>query len=126
MTLEDIYFVKHKGLLKKINLEDIVLLQADKNYVKIITEEADYSVRGTLNGIYELLPAGMFVRINRFQAVGVYYIDTIGKDFITITAGTDRPLGLNKAYESELIRRIFILEVPRPVGLSSKLRSARR
>ena len=37
--LKDSIFFRHNGALKKLNIDDIVILEAANNYLKLLTEE---------------------------------------------------------------------------------------
>ena len=50
-------------------VEDVMLLRADGNYVRISTRESQYSRRDTLGGLMSRLETGEFLRINRSEAV---------------------------------------------------------
>ena len=49
----------------KISLQDILYMEAMKDYTRIVTHDKKYLVLGTLTGMHEKLPAEKFLRIHR-------------------------------------------------------------
>jgi len=108
MLKESIFF-RHNGALKKLNVNDIVILEAANNYVKFFTEVGIFMVRITLDAAVKSLPPTKFVRVHRLYAVSIKDIDTIGKDLLKIKdVVSDIPV--SKQYYSKFIKRIKILD----------------
>ena len=94
-------FVKDNGVLKRINTDDILYLEAMGDYVKVHTPQRFHVLHSTLKAIEEKLPADKFLRVHRSYIVSFNKIDSIqegtifiGKNTIPI-ADTYRPV-LNK------------------------------
>lgn len=68
----------------KIAINDILYLEAMKDYTKIVTAEQKYLVLSTLNGIIEKLPRDKFVRIHRSYVVNKNKVDTVQKNKVKI------------------------------------------
>lgn len=83
----------------KIFMDDILFLEAMKDYTKIATKKQHYLVLSTLNGIIEKLPPDKFVRIHRSYVVNKNKVDTVQKNMIIIQS-TELPVG--KMYRHEL------------------------
>ena len=98
---QDFVFVKDNGVLKKINVDDMLYLEAMGDYVKVYTGQRFHVLHATLKSIEEKLPTAKFVRVHRSYIVSLSKIDfiqdgaiSIGKASVPI-ADTYRPL-LNK------------------------------
>ena len=98
---QDFVFVKDNGVLKKINVDDILYLEAMGDYVKVYTGQRFHVLHATLKSIEEKLPPAKFVRVHRSYIVSLNKIDfiqdgaiSIGKANVPI-ADTYRPV-LNK------------------------------
>lgn len=98
---QDFVFVKDNGVLKKINVEDMLYLEAMGDYVKVYTGQRFHVLHATLKSIEEKLPPAKFVRVHRSYIVSLNKIDfiqdgaiAIGKASVPI-ADTYRPV-LNK------------------------------
>ena len=83
----------------KIAINDILYVEAMKDYTKIVTTDHRYLVLSTLNGIIEKLPADKFVRIHRSYVVNKNKVEVFQKDNIKIQS-TVLPIG--KLYKHEL------------------------
>jgi DNA-binding LytR/AlgR family response regulator len=53
----------------KLPLQEILYLEAMKDYTRVVTSDKKYLVLGTLTGMHEQLPAEKFVRIHRSYIV---------------------------------------------------------
>lgn len=83
----------------KIAINDILYLEAMKDYTKIVTADKKYLVLTTLNGIIEKLPKDKFVRIHRSYVVNKNKIETFQKNKVKIHS-MELPIG--KLYSREL------------------------
>lgn len=73
----DFFFVKADGGLVKIYLEEILFIEALKEYVKIVTRDRSVVTYHGLTGLEEKLPRGKFYRIHRSFIVNVSAITSI-------------------------------------------------
>lgn len=83
----------------KIVINDILYLEAMKDYTKIVTAEQKYLVLSTLNGIIEKLPRDKFARIHRSYVVNKNKVNAFQKNKIKIQS-TELPVG--KLYRHQL------------------------
>jgi DNA-binding LytR/AlgR family response regulator len=74
---EDFFFVKADGGLVKIYFDEILFIEALKEYVKIVTKEKTVVTYHTISGLEEKLPAGKFYRIHRSYIVNINAITGI-------------------------------------------------
>jgi DNA-binding LytR/AlgR family response regulator len=68
---DDFFFVKADGGLVKIFIENILFIEALKEYVKIVTKDRPVITYHTLTGLEEKLPASQFYRIHRSFIVNI-------------------------------------------------------
>jgi DNA-binding LytR/AlgR family response regulator len=76
-TSDDFFFVKAEGGLVKIFLNDILFVEALKEYVKIVMADKAVITYHTLSGLEEKLPKGKFYRIHRSYIVSIKAISSI-------------------------------------------------
>jgi DNA-binding LytR/AlgR family response regulator len=107
--LKDSIFFRHNGALKKLNIDDIVILEAANNYVKFLTEEGIFMVRITMDAAVKSLPPTKFVRVHRLYAVSIKDIDTIGKDLLKLK-DVKSEIPVSRQYYSKFLSRIKILD----------------
>lgn len=74
---DDFFFVKADGGLTKIFFEEILFIEALKEYVKIVMKDRSVITYHTISGLEEKLPAGKFYRIHRSYIVNIKAISSI-------------------------------------------------
>lgn len=78
-------FVKiNKKKMKKIYLDELLVIECLKDYLKIITPTNNYIIHQTLASFTELLPPDKFIRIHRSFTVSLDKIDTIEGNSIEV------------------------------------------
>ena len=75
--MDDFFFVKADGGLVKIFFDQILFIEALKEYVKIVTADKSVVTYHTISRLEEKLPAGQFFRIHRSYIVSVKAITSI-------------------------------------------------
>lgn len=65
-----------------IEVNRISLIEAKKDYVKILTNDNSYLVRNNLKVFLEQLPSNILIRINKSQAININQIDRIKKNIV--------------------------------------------
>lgn len=73
----DFFFVKANGGLVKVFFDEILFIEALKEYVKIVTKQNPVITYHTISGLEEKLPAGKFYRIHRSYIVNIKAITSI-------------------------------------------------
>lgn len=76
----------------KIAINDIVYLEAMKDYTRITTPDKQFLVLTTLNGIIEKLPVDNFVRIHRSYVVNKSKVEAVQKNKV-IVQSHELPVG---------------------------------
>ena len=78
-------FVKiEKKKMKKIHLDELLVIECLKDYLKIITSTQKYIIHQTLGSFTSQLPADKFIRIHRSFTISIDKIDTIEGNSIEI------------------------------------------
>ena len=78
-------FVKiDKKKMKKIYLDEILVIESLKDYLKINTTTNRFIIHQTLSSFTELLPSNKFIRIHRSYTIAVDKIDTIEGNSVEI------------------------------------------
>ncbi|HEY9185795.1 MAG TPA: response regulator transcription factor [Salegentibacter sp.] len=101
---EHIFVKVNSKKMKKIFIDDILLVESLKDYIKIITTSGNYIVHQSLTGITNHLPSHSFLRIHRSYTVAVSKIDVIEGNSIEIN-GTRYTIG--RSYINEAKKRIL-------------------
>lgn len=66
--------VKIRGGEKKVNLYDVVFIEADGNYLKLQLEKERYLIRNTMQQMLEALDPKCFLRIHRSTIINTNYL----------------------------------------------------
>jgi len=78
-------FIKiDKKKMKKIYLDELLVIECLKDYLKIITTTKNYIIHQTLSSFTEQLPSEKFIRIHRSFTISIDKIETIEGNSIEI------------------------------------------
>ena len=78
-TLHDRLFIRQKDQMVKVTINNILYLEADRNYCKIHTLEKVFLASTPLGTIEEELPSKKFIKVHRSFIVNTNKIDAIGE-----------------------------------------------
>ena len=83
-------------VLHNVPLRDILYIDNEKNYVKIITSNAEYSRRSTLNQMEKQLSPFGFIRVHAGFLVNYQYIESFEREYLRLTNRAMIPLSRSK------------------------------
>lgn len=96
-------FIKEGLTFKKIHIENIIYIEAYKNYLELHLKNQKVVVRSTLQKFYDFLPKTNFIQIHRSFIINSHYIEAVKADSIAI-ACTDLPFSKN--YKDNLFDKL--------------------
>lgn len=99
-----ILFIKTDFKLIGLKIEDILYIEALKDYVNVYTADNKYVVRSTMKGIQDKLPADRFVRIHRSFIVAVDKISLI--DHAKVILENDNTVPLGGLYKEQFMEKL--------------------
>ncbi len=102
-------FFRHKGALKKLDIDEIVVMEANDNYIKIIGMENFFTVRISLEAALKRLPSKKFIRIHRSYVVSLDYIESIDKGSVLL-GDKETTLPVSRQYYQKLARQLVVLD----------------
>ncbi len=102
-------FFRHKGALKKLDIDEIVLMEAADNYIKIIGMENFFTVRISLEAALKRLPSKKFIRVHRSYVVSLDYIESIDKGYVLL-GDKESSIPVSRQYYQKLSRQLVILD----------------
>lgn len=92
--LPEFIFIKHFSKLVKVQFDDILYLEAQKDFVKFVLKSEELLAGMTMKEAEDILPAARFLRIHRSFIVSVKAITAMFGN--TIEVGTHQiPIGAN-------------------------------
>jgi DNA-binding LytR/AlgR family response regulator len=96
-------FVRADKKVYKINLDDILYLEALDDYVKLVTSQSNYLVNDTLKSLLEELPASQFIRVHKSYAIAKNKIVFFEGNYVKI-GNMDIPIGAS--YREDIFNRL--------------------
>ena len=104
--LNNHFFVKAKNRLEKVQLEDVLWLEAKDIYCVIKTKKGQYVVSHTLKKLEQKFPSTSFMRVHRSYMVALDSIDAIEDNNLVIT---EQYIPIGKTYKNDLLERLRII-----------------
>lgn len=105
-TLDDRIFVRDKNKLVKLKIEDILYVEAERNYCSITTRNKKYTLSVPLKKFENKVANDLFVRIHRSYMVNLKAIDEIDENYVFIDG---QSLPISKSHKQELNRRLTLI-----------------
>lgn len=93
-TNEDHFFLTVSKKKVKIAFSDIVYIESQREYVKVVTHEKAYLSKISTHEIEKLLPAGLFKRVHRSYIISTKWIRSYTFDQVDVD-GVSIPIGRN-------------------------------
>jgi DNA-binding LytR/AlgR family response regulator len=104
----DVIFVKNRSRLIRVKHEDLLFVEALKDYVVVHTREESYTIHSTMKEVERKLDDRLFVRVHRSFIVNLQAIDSIKYAMITME-GMEKEIPVGGSYKDLLASRINLL-----------------
>ncbi|MBK8711708.1 MAG: response regulator [Niastella sp.] len=104
--LKDRIFIRHKDKMVKIMVDDILFIEADRNYSRIFTQNKEFLLSVTLKVIEDKFSKNNFVRIHRSYMVNITRIDEVAESHVVIG---NKSIPLSSGLKEQLMARIQTL-----------------
>ena len=85
----------------KVDLTDIMYLEALKDYTRIITKDKKFIIRGTIGNVLEKSNFDKFIRIHKSFAIQRIYVHSVKSDMVFINEKHNLPVG--RKYKENLV-----------------------
>jgi DNA-binding LytR/AlgR family response regulator len=99
-------FVKIESLLLKLDINEILWIEAFGDYIKINTSDKMHTVYSTLKKVEEKLPSQKFVRVHRSYVVNITKITNIDPNNLEISK---KIIPVSSTYRDDLLNKISVL-----------------
>ncbi len=103
LMLSESIFVRHHEKMVKVEIKDILYIEAERNYCRIYSKEKEYLLVMTLKDMDEKLPNKHFLRVHRSFIVNLSQIDEIASSHIVIAK---KAIPVSKPLKEELLKRL--------------------
>jgi DNA-binding LytR/AlgR family response regulator len=104
----DVIFVKNRSRLVRVRNEDLLFVEALKDYVVVHPKEESYTIHSTMKDVETKLVGSDFLRVHRSFIVNIEAIESIKYAMISIK-GMDKEIPVGGSYKDSLASRINLL-----------------
>lgn len=102
-VLNDSIFVRHQEKMVKVNIADILFIEAERNYCRIHAKGKEYVLVMTLKDMEEKLPPQHFLRVHRSFIVNVGQVEEIAISHLVIDKKT---VPVSAELRKQLLQRV--------------------
>jgi len=104
--MEDRIFIRCNGKMTKLLLNDILYIEADRNYCTLVTEKCKHVLASTLKTMEEELPLSSFIRVHRSYIINISKVDVVTDHHLEIGR---KVIPLSKSHKEFLMSRIHTI-----------------
>jgi DNA-binding LytR/AlgR family response regulator len=97
-------FIKTDNKLEKVNLQELLFVEAMENYVALYTADKKLVTHATLKALQEKLPAGQFIQPHKSYVVNIQCIQSIEGNILHV--GGKYQIPISKYQKEEIMERI--------------------
>jgi len=97
--LEGSIFIKDESFYHKINLDEILYLKSDDNYLELFLKDRKHLVRGTLKAFQPKLPKELFAQVHRSYVINLKAVESFGANFVTVEGAK---IPVSKSFQDKL------------------------
>ncbi|MBS1564411.1 MAG: LytTR family transcriptional regulator DNA-binding domain-containing protein [Bacteroidetes bacterium] len=101
LQMNDCIFVKNNYAFVKIRLADILYMEAENNYVQLVTADKKFMLRLSLTQLLEKISYRPLVRIHRSFAVNMEAVQSFNDQEIVINK---IPIPIGRSYKEEFLK----------------------
>lgn len=106
LVIKDALFIKDKFKYTKLNINDILWIKSDGNYLEIQTTQKEELIRATLSNFIEKLNSDVFFKTHKSYIVNLEYLTKLETHTVTIA---DKAIPISKNYYEELIKKLNVV-----------------
>jgi len=104
--IKDALFIKDKFKYTKLNINDILWIKSDGNYLEIKTTNKEELIRATLTNFIEKLNSDVFFKTHKSYIVNLDYLTKLEPTMVTIV---DFKIPISRGYYDVLVKRLNIV-----------------
>ena len=109
-TGDEEIFIKKGSSLVKLQLREIVYIEALENYVTLNTSDDKFTIHFTMKAIENQLPSGVFIRVHRSFIINKSLIQTIKENSLDLVVGDSvKSIPVGKSFRDSLLNDINVM-----------------
>lgn len=113
-VISDHLFIWQKDCYKRVAIEDIVIIRADRSYCEIITiTNKHYVLSIPMSDVFSKITDTRFIRIHRSHVINIQFIDSLTGNMIGTTNGIKLTIG--KAFRKDFFCRFIFIGAKRGI-----------
>ena len=97
----DHLLIKEKQGLMRLPHDQIISIEASRDYMKIISSSGQHLVHITMRQLEEQLPESHFIRVHKSYIVALSHVRLVRTDSLTLSTGAEIPVSAN--YKDRLL-----------------------
>ncbi len=99
-------FIKENKVIRKVNLDDILWMEAKGDYVQFKLPDKSYMVHGSLKAIEDKFSSDQFIRVHRSYIIAVDKVEYIEDRLVYIK---NQPIPVSESYKDALLAKLNLL-----------------
>ncbi len=103
-SMADRIFIRSNGKLIKVMLDEILYIEAERNYCNIITSNQNFMIVSPLNSFCKKIVSKNFLRVHRSFVVNVKKLDAVADAHLEINR---KVIPVGKIYKEDLMKSII-------------------
>lgn len=103
-TQDNYLFIKTENKLEKVNLHELLFVEAMENYVALYTADKKLITHSTLKALQEKLPPGLFIQPHKSYLVNMQCIQSIEGNILHV--GGKYQIPISKYQKDEVMEKI--------------------
>lgn len=103
---DELLFVKSGTVYYRLDLDDILFVEALGDYVNLHTEKKKYTILSTMKTLEKKLPSSKFIRIHRSHIVALGHVDQIEDNTVVVNG---KLLSVSRHYKEYFMKRLNLL-----------------
>ncbi|WP_113651859.1 LytR/AlgR family response regulator transcription factor [Pedobacter namyangjuensis] len=104
--VQEFIFIRDSNTVKRVRLADILFLEAQGDYVKVVAEGNVYQIHSSLKSVEDKVPKSIFLRVHRSFIINLSKVDTVEGNTLIIDK---KFVPVSDAYKATLNKRMRIL-----------------
>ncbi len=100
---EEFIYVNENRKKIKVNINDIIFIESQKEYVRIICENSEVKTKLGISKVEELLSGGVFLRVHRSFIISISKVTSYTKNQIVVN---NHVIPIGKFYQKEVLEKL--------------------
>ncbi len=106
VIINDGIFIKHKNRFVKLQLDELIYIEANDNYSILLTKQGKYTIKTSLKNLVAVLPE-FFWRIHRSYLINLHHLKGFDAEEVTVDT---QVLPMGKSFYPLLVEKLKIIQ----------------